>query len=441
MPELLKNKQIGLSLLILIVLSVSCVFPTLWTNNSATEQFPWLGTKPFGFSHPYISENKHIKVGEKFNAEWGTVKLGVIEYHSEKKSFYDLRIVLRRGKVSQIVKIQGAKRMEFVDLSDKNVYELSESDELLDKFEIKNFKRKAVVPDLLRNTKKRVFIFRVFEQDTVSEVITVRIENKIVQSITHRGKDVDSIMMNGKNVVRLIHDGSEKRRVFWMGTDSLGRCLLARVLYGGRISLSVGVIATLVSVLIGVVLGSLSGYLGGKFDLWFMASVDILYAIPFIFLVILLMVMFGNNIFILFFALGCVQWLTMSRIIRSHVLSLKSFAYIDAARLNGCSTMRVLLKHLIPNSTGPILVYATLTVPAVILEESFLAFIGLSVQYEGKSLDSWGALVHQGLLEIGTNGERAFLLLVPCVAMAITLLCLNLLGDGLRDHYAVEGRK
>ena len=151
------------------------------------------------------------------------------------------------------------------------------------------------------------------------------------------------------------------------------------------------------------------------------------------FLVILLLVLFGRSLFILFIALGAVQWLTMSRIVRTQVMSIKLLPYIEAARLAQTPPLTMVFRHILPNMAGPIIIYATLTVPSVILEESFLAFIGLTVQFQGRSLDSWGALVHQGMMGLGIHGEHSWLLIFPSLAMGLTLLGLNLLGDGLRD--------
>ena len=164
-----------------------------------------------------------------------------------------------------------------------------------------------------------------------------------------------------------------------------------------------------------------------------MGGVDILYALPFIFLVLLLMVVFDRNIFLLFIALGMVQWLTMARIVRGQVLTLVQMDYIQAARMGGATGMTILLRHIIPHTIGPVIVFTTLMVPTVILEESFLAFIGLPVQYQGTTLDSWGALVHQGTLALGEGGEKWWLLVFPSLAMVSTLFGLNALGDGLRD--------
>ena len=221
----------------------------------------------------------------------------------------------------------------------------------------------------------------------------------------------------------------------WLGTDSLGRDLYVRTLYGLRVSLTIGVLSSAVSLLIGIAWGALCGWVGGRLDAWMMRMVDVLYSLPYLFIVLVLAALFGRgNVTVLLLAIGAVGWLTLARVVRAQTLSLKRREFIEAARATGLSAPQVLWRHVLPNLAGTIVVYATLLVPQMIIYESFLSFLGLGVEPPRASL---GSLINSGARQMLT---APWLLLVPAAVLVALLLSFNILGDGLRDVLDPTGR-
>ncbi len=220
----------------------------------------------------------------------------------------------------------------------------------------------------------------------------------------------------------------------YFGTDQNGRDLLARTLYGTQVSLAVAVVATLVSIVIGVAYGSVAGYLGGRVDAVMMRFVDIMFALPYILFVILLMVVFGRNVILLFVGIGAVEWLTMARIVRGQTLSIRNREFIEAARAAGQPPLRIIVRHVVPNLVGPVIIYATLTVPEIIVTESFLSYLGFGVQ---EPLTSLGTLISEGtdVIEV-----LPWLLFFPAGFLVALLMSLSFIGDGLRDAFDPKDR-
>lgn len=221
----------------------------------------------------------------------------------------------------------------------------------------------------------------------------------------------------------------------WFGTDDLGRDLLVRTMVGGRISIGVGFAATAIALLIGVSYGMIAGYAGGRTESLMMRLVDTLYALPFTIIVILLTVFMGRSILLIFLAIGAVEWLTMARIVRGQTRALCKLDFIDAARVHGVPDTRILIRHILPNLAGPVIVYTTLTIPAVILLESVISFLGLGVQ---PPMSSWGTLIHSGSLKIDVYPWQ---LIFPGIFFSLTIFALNFIGDGLRDALDPRGTR
>ncbi len=222
---------------------------------------------------------------------------------------------------------------------------------------------------------------------------------------------------------------------YWMGTDPNGRDLLVRTFIGGRVSFAVGLLATGVSLIIGVAYGATSGFMGKKVDAAMMRFVDVLYGLPHMFLVIIVMSILGRNFLLVFLVLGCFSWMTMSRIVRGQVLSLKEKEFVEAARALGVTTPEIIVRHMIPNILGPVIVYSTLTVPSVMLQEAFLSYLGLGISEPNTS---WGLLISDGASALNPVRVYWWLVVFPGTMLALTLFCLNAVGDGLRDAFDVQ---
>ena len=267
--------------------------------------------------------------------------------------------------------------------------------------------------------RERVYMLRVMAKEHRS---TFSDEERTKLDEIQRRIVEETRVLDGENVP--VH---EMRYI--LGTDHLGRDILARIIYGGQISIAIGLLGTITSVFIGIVLGAIAGYVGGKTDYLIMRVVDVMYGLPYMLLVIILMAIFGRNIFNLFLALSLVSWLVVARVVRGQIISLKNSEFVEAARSMGASTRRIIFRHLVPNTLGIIIVFATLRIPAFIMQESFLSFLGLGVS---APYASWGSLVSDAVERMASTPWQLFF---PAMAMTIFLFAMNFLGDGLRDAF------
>ena len=265
---------------------------------------------------------------------------------------------------------------------------------------------------------------RAYATVSSAKPIDERVTRYLDRSDTFEDARVEEKSADG---LTLTLSGRVEHKVFYFGTDNSGRDLLTRTLIAGRVSLAIGLLAGLVAVVIGVLYGAAAGFIGGKTDEIMMRIVDVLYSLPFIFFVIMLVVFFGRNFVLMFLAVGAVLWLDMARIVRGQALSIRRQEYVQAAEALGVGKWGILIRHVIPNLLGPVVIYMTLLVPQVIILESFLSFLGLGVQ---EPMASWGVLISTGAKNIGTAN---WLLIFPSIFLTTTLFALNFIGDGLRD--------
>lgn len=417
---------------------LSCTFAPWLTQFDPETQQVWLGaTSPLSKSWP-VQSSMSFKVGSTPPLTQITKSNTLVRFQVETQRFRELRVSCasnsKENNVKRLFWLEGASPIEEITLDPANTLRRFPSGEIKPIASTLTLTRGANLSSETFQRLGPVAIFRIIAENSPPRQVEIYTDGDgFIGSIKVNGQNRKTFSFSGRSVTGVWVDNKLSQRTHVLGTDDLGRDLWSRILYGGRISLLVGLVATLVSLIIGLTVGAVSGYIGGRWDRIIMGGVDVLYAIPFMFLVILLLVLFGRSLIMLFVALGAVQWLTMSRIVRTQVMATKSLAYIDAARLGGASSFSLIFRHILPNIAGPIVIYTTLTIPAVILEESFLSFIGLTVQFQGRSVDSWGSLVHLGMLNLGQQGQNSHLLIFPSLAMGLTLLGLNLIGDGLRD--------
>jgi ABC-type dipeptide/oligopeptide/nickel transport system permease subunit len=516
--RLLKNRMAVGGMVVVAVMGLVSLAAEWIAPFPATYQQLWVDARPPGYTHPELLGEMSLETGRPPEVPARARKASTLRFRIASRRGENYRVVLHGPQVRRITRQDGAEPARRLEVRGRTEALAEARDDGSSGPEVRDVVLEVGedLPPALGisppgSNQAWVLLFRRFTdvRDRPIEV-RARVEGGSVASVEVDGERRESVAVQARQVISFEADGKPLTRTHWLGTDQAGRDVLSRMIFGGRISLLVGLVATVVSLLIGVVYGAASGYFGeapvrvldfllllavvlallaghaasgGGAAFWVAASalglgasaalgfagfrgvhpyatlqrrlkggaarfllapvigadnflmrvVDILYGLPYMFLVILLLVNFGRDIVVLFIALGAVQWLTMARIVRGQVLSLKEKEFIEAARMAGAGHGALLFRHLIPNTLGIVAVYTTLTVPAVILQESFLAFIGLAVQYRGENLASWGALVDEGRQALGTGGDRWWILVFPSLAMAVTLFAMNFLGDGLRD--------
>jgi len=437
--RLMKHRLALFGLFLVFAVSATVVLVPMFYGESPKLTRVWLGAKPPGFTHPDCSKNNIFNVGDV--AETSTSLKGIKELIFETRTLRkkEIRVNLRRGKINSIAYTDGALIIDDLDTSilKGKLFRLNKDGMQGEQFK-QTFilKKNTLPPEGIFEEGSRVLMMLLVEADQETSQSIVTLDNSTVISITtqkgNKLNNSDTLVIEGRDVIKVTADGKIQTITHLLGTDKLGRDLFIRILYGGRVSLLVGIVATLVSILAGLSYGAVAGYSGGMTDSIMMRTVDILYGLPFIFLVILLMTLFERSLILFFVALGLVQWLTVARIVRGQILSLRESEFVEAAKMSGATPRKIIFLHLLPHTIGAVIVYTTLTIPLIILEESFLAYIGLGI--EGAS-DSLGSLVEQGVRMLGDTGENWWLLLCPALTMIFILFGMNCLGDGLRDSF------
>jgi oligopeptide transport system permease protein len=452
--RLKKNKMAMFGLVVTIVMSLSAIFAEALSPYDPATQQRWTGALPPWSRILSLRNEIRVVVGERpLDLEVPGPCAAVLGDGNP----HELRFAVQEETVSRVRVVADGDRIEVLNLSVPGA-PLARPDEIVvgegeffrdaatgARLDLAALRKGEALPPALSPREGRyvVQLEHVGRDPEGRYHVDVRFDGAGAVSAISRdsdGADLETAFLRPGEVTDVALDGRPLTQLHILGTDQEGRDSLSRLIFGGRISLLVGISATLVSLFIGVLYGAVAGYVGGSTDNVMMRIVDILFGLPYLFVVILMMVAFGRSIWILFMALGALQWLTMARIVRGQVLSLREKEFVDAAITVGTRGTQILTRHLIPNVLGVVVVYMTLTVPAVILQESFLAFLGLTVEWDGLPLESWGALVNYGREALGNNGEFWWLLLWPSIAMSLTLFSLNFLGDGLRDAFDPQQR-
>jgi oligopeptide transport system permease protein len=434
--RLLKNRLAVLSLVWIAIMSLVAALAPWIVPIDPQHQEWWIGKRGPLFAHPTLEDVMTFKKGNKapnpFPASARTIELSVDEVRKR-----DVRIDADASGLVTRIELGPDYDAEQPQQETPEVLVVKDPEQLLlesPRLRVTDAEvrvGKALPPAFAQTERAAVTLVGQLRHGEKPHVVVATVEAGLVASLDQDGKPIASLDVKAEDVRSASVDGAPSGHRHLLGTDDSGRDILSRVIYGARISLLVGIVATFVSLVIGVTYGSFSAYAGGRTDEIMMRIVDILYAVPFMFVVIILLVIFQRSIYLLFAAIGAVEWLTMARIVRGQVLSLKEKEFIEAARVSGTSTVGIVFGHLVPNSLGAVIVYTTLTIPEVILTEAFLSFLGLSVQMNGQNLESWGSLTKSGM-DLAQGGFP-WLLVWSSLALSTTLFALNFLGDGLRD--------